>query len=134
MSTEITTLAGLQRLEAAISSMIAEGAPPEYGTVREFHMPGLYVRELVVPAGTIAVGKLHKYPLFNSVVGVGEVASSNEGRFGFDGICQFQTPAGAKRALLASTDVVWTTYHAVPDGVLPEHVMAYLTEEEILCQ
>lgn len=76
-----------------------------------YHAPGLYVREIFIPAGTAVVGKIHKHAHFNDI-SKGRVRVSTE--FGFDILeapCRFVSLAGTKRAVFAETDTVWTTYH-----------------------
>lgn len=76
-----------------------------------YHAPGLYVREMFIPAGTAIVGKIHKHAHFNDI-SKGRVRVSTE--FGFDILeapCRFVSQPGTKRAVYAETDAIWTTFH-----------------------
>lgn len=81
--------------------------------VRHHFTPGLYCREITMPAGTTLTSMEHKteHPFIVSK-GVIEVVSSTGGaeliqapHFGI-------TRAGTKRILRALTDTIWTTFHA----------------------
>lgn len=76
--------------------------------------PGSYARTIAVPAGTFAVGKIHKHAHLN-IVSRGLVTVVTE--FGRETIDArglpviFTSQAGSKRVVYAHTDVVWTTVH-----------------------
>jgi quercetin dioxygenase-like cupin family protein len=73
---------------------------------------GVYAREVTIPAGTMATGKIHKFEQI-SILSKGDISVSTE-----DGIVRVQapftivSPAGTKRIVYAHTDCVWTTIHA----------------------
>jgi hypothetical protein len=99
-------IAGLQRV---IESM------PESKDFREelFHhfSRGLYAREMRIPAGSLIVGKQHKYPCLNFIMtGTAEVRS-HEGAKRYDAPHIFSSGAGTKRAMYAVTDITWVTVH-----------------------
>lgn len=77
--------------------------------------PGLYIRELFMPAGTVATTKIHRteHPFFVSKGRVniflnGEI---QEVEAPYCGI----TLPGTRRVLYCLTDVVWTTVHSNKD-------------------
>jgi len=74
--------------------------------------PGMYARELTVPAGMLIVGKIHKHDHFLFVLsGKAEIASE----FGKDMVetGHFSiSKAGVKRVVLALEDTVFMTVHA----------------------
>ena len=79
--------------------------------LKHYHAPGLYIREIFIPAGVAVVGKIHKHAHFNDI-SQGRVRVSTE--FGFDVLeapCRFVSEAGTKRAVFAETDTIWTTFH-----------------------
>lgn len=81
---------------------------------------GLYARTMDIPAGTLLTGAIHKDESF-FVVRAGEIIlTTPDGPVrvgpGYMGI----TKAGSKRAGLALTDVVFTTFHANPEEVRDE--------------
>lgn len=91
--------------------------------------PGLYVRELHMPAGTLATGKTHKTKHFLSV-DVGDVTLWTE-----QGMRRVQAPfktisqPGAKRVALAHAYTVITTYHPTEETDLVK-IEAELIEPE----
>jgi len=77
--------------------------------------PGIYIRELTIPEGTIIVGKIHKHEHPNFILEGEVIVVTEEG--GEETIvapCSMISPSGTKRALYAKTKVVWTTIHLNP--------------------
>ena len=74
---------------------------------------GVYARELLLPAGTIVVGKIHKFGHLNVITrgrcivvtefGVSELVAPHT----------FISEPGTKRVVAAVEDTVWTTFHGV---------------------
>lgn len=99
-------------LQVAMESALADGDMSEADCpVKHYFAPGLYVREMFIPAGTAIVGKIHKHAHFNDI-SMGRIRVSTE--FGFDifeAPYRFVSIEGTKRAVYAETDVIWTTYH-----------------------
>lgn len=83
--------------------------------VKHWFTPGLYVRQIHVPAGTIVVTRIHKteHPFVLSQ-GECEVWCPDKGwqriKAPFTGI----TFPGTQRLVLCHGDVVWTTFHPGP--------------------
>ena len=94
-------------LEAAIASL------PEavLETVHHFS-PGVYARELRIPAGVVLTGKKHRGPCLNFVVGdIGVFNNEGKEQRRITGYECFVSPAGTRRAGLAYGNTVWTTIH-----------------------
>ena len=74
-----------------------------------YFAPGIYARELHIPAGMTLTGKIHKYPQLN-ILSKGKISVLTE-----DGVKEVEapftvvSPAGTKRIAYAHTDCVWTT-------------------------
>ena len=74
-----------------------------------YFAPGIYARELHIPAGMTLTGKIHKYPQLN-ILSKGRISVLTE-----DGVKEVEapftvvSPAGTKRIAYAHTDCVWTT-------------------------
>lgn len=85
--------------------------------------PGMYGREILLPAGTFIVGKIHKHAHLN-IVSRGLVTVVTEfGRRTIDARAApvtFTSDAGTKRALYVHQETVWTTIHAVQSTDLAE--------------
>ena len=99
---------------AKIYALQAEmGSLPEVecGLIHTF-APGVYIRTIHIKAGTAIVGKIHKHAHGN-ILSQGRVTVLTES----GGIENLEAPltmvsvAGTKRALIAHTDLVWSTIH-----------------------
>ena len=83
--------------------------PPVELTLRHFFSPGVYARELTIPAGVLLTGEIHKYQQLN-ILSKGTISVLLE-----DGIHKIEapftvvSPPGTKRIAYAHTDCVWTT-------------------------
>ena len=75
--------------------------------------PGLYLREIRVPAGTLVITKIHltEHPFIVSQ-GTISVCDENEGVRRISAPYTGITKPGTRRLCYCHTDVVWTTCHA----------------------
>lgn len=82
-------------------------------TPRHVFADGLYGREILIPAGTILTGKVHRHADMNFVL-YGEIDVLTErGDFKrVTGPCWFPGKAGVKQIGHALTDTLWITVHA----------------------
>jgi hypothetical protein len=81
---------------------------------------GIYGREMRVPAGTVLVGKIHRYSCINVILqGVVEVRSQ-EGAYRIEAPYVFVSPGLTKRAMVALTDLIWMTVHPANSEDLDE--------------
>jgi hypothetical protein len=77
--------------------------------------PGIYTREILIPKGTLLVGKLHKYEHLSMMIsGMMTVLGDDGNWVRIKGPLTTIAPAGTKRAGYAHTDVVWITVHENP--------------------
>lgn len=103
--------------EAKIASM----KPVDCPLVHRF-MPGMYVREIFIPKGTVLTSATHKtvHP-FVVLSGSISVWSEEEKAVRYDAPHFGVTMPGTRRMLYAHRDTVWLTFHATkrrtPDGV-----------------
>jgi hypothetical protein len=81
--------------------------------LRHFFAPGLYGREIFIPAGQLMVGKVHLRDHLCIVLGDLSIYST-DGLKRFEGYHHFTTKAGAQRTAYAHTDAWFTTIHANP--------------------
>lgn len=89
---------------------------------------GLYAREMRVPAGTVWVGKIHKYPCLNFIMdGIAEIRS-DKGAMRVESPYVFESGSGTKRAFVAITDLTWVTVHPTKETDL-ERLEAELIAE-----
>lgn len=74
-------------------------------------LPGMYAREMRIPAGVMLTGKIHRHAHMN-VLSEGEITVwTEEGMKRLKAPYRFESKPGTKRIGLAHTDVVWTTFH-----------------------
>ena len=118
--------------ESIIEARRAMGLSTTLGDMKECPLthhfaPGLYAREIFLPAGTVVVGKIHRHAHINTI-SKGRVFVATE--FGFVELVApvtFVSQPGTKRALVAQEDTIWTTYHPTEETELSkieEHVIA----------
>lgn len=96
---------------------------------RHYFAQGLYAREILIPAGMVLTGRVHKTEHLN-IVSQGDITVWTE-----EGMKRVQAPftlvsqPGTKRVGLAHADTVWTTIHACMETDL-EQVEALLLEPD----
>ena len=79
--------------------------------VSHFFAPGVYVRQIKIPAGMVVVGKIHKTKHVSIIsCGIVTVVTEN-GQETIHAPHTFINEPGEKRALYTHTDTVWTTIH-----------------------
>ena len=84
--------------------------------VRHHFAPGVYVRELRIPAGTCLTGAVHNTEHLNVCVrGRLKVVSSTMPDKVVEGGEIFCSPPGTKRAAYVEEDTVWLTIHATEE-------------------
>lgn len=74
--------------------------------------PGVYARELSVPAGMLVVTKIHKQDHHVFVLKGVVSCYSEHGYQRVSAPCSFISPKGIKRLCFIHEDTVWTTIHA----------------------
>lgn len=95
--------------------------------LRHFFQDGVYVREMTIPKGMCVVGKIHKHGHV-SIISKGKVlVKTDTGLEEFTGPYTFISTPGAKRAVYALEDTVWTTIHYNPENLETQE------ELEVLC-
>lgn len=94
---------------------MATGARVEMPVIHRF-APGLYIREIHIPAGTLLTSATHRtrHPF---IISKGRIAvmSETEGRVIYEAPYCGITEPGTRRVLHAQTDTVWTTCHATEE-------------------
>jgi hypothetical protein len=93
--------------------------------------PGLYIREIFLPAGSVLTSRIHKYEHpFVISKGVISVWSANEGTVFYRAPHTGITLPGTRRVLLAHEDTIWTTFHLNPDEERnPDAIVARVTQD-----
>lgn len=73
--------------------------------------PGVYVRELFIPAGTVLTGKIHRFEIMNILVSGTLRVTTDDGVQELIGPMIFNSKAGSKKAAVTLTDVVFLNIH-----------------------
>jgi hypothetical protein len=90
--------------------------------------PGAYAREILLPAGSLVIGKIHKHSHIN-VISKGRVSVMTEhGRVDMQAPHTFVSQVGTKRVVYAHEDTVWTTVHVTEETELEK------LEDEIIAK
>lgn len=109
-----TTAKGRTRDEKldALEALIREKSPPVECPVRHHFAPGLYAREMTIPAGTVLTGKIHKTAAL-SIMSKGSLLLYDEdgSTRRVDAPFTYVAPPGTRRAAYAITETVWTVMH-----------------------
>lgn len=89
--------------------------------------PGVYAREIFLPAGCTIVGKIHRHEHLIIFIKGSVAIVSEEGRTLVEAPETMVSPAGVKRAVHALTDAIITTIHVTEETDLEkieEYVIA----------
>ena len=80
--------------------------------------PGIYVREIFIPAGVVLTGKIHKHEHPNFLMkGKVEVFTESNGGEVLEAPLSMISSAGTKRVVKTITDTIWVTVHHNPDNL-----------------
>ena len=124
-------LAGGKTLDELETAMTDPRFIPAECPVKHRFTPGLYIREIFIPAGTILITGTHRqtHPFVVSI-GLVRVVSEQEGAVEYAAPHTGITQAGTRRLLHAVTDVIWTTFHPTSKCTV-EDAVAELVEQHV---
>ena len=113
----------IYRLEQAIYNLPRVEMPVDHDFCK-----GIYARTLHIPAGTIATGAVHKDESFFLIrSGIVLITTDSEPIKAEAGYMSITKP-GTKRAAIALTDTVMTTFHANPTELRdPQEIWDHFT-------
>lgn len=94
--------------EETLNTMPGQFTPP----VEQFFGEGVYIRQVFLPAGTIATGKIHKEPCWNILIQGELEVVTEDGYKIMVAPCIFRSKGGMKRAGRVISDTIWATVHA----------------------
>lgn len=94
--------------------------------------PGMYIREIQIPAGVMLTSMTHKteHPFVISQGRI-KVTSDTEGSVVYEAPYTGITKPGTRRALHAETDVVWTTFHATEETDVDKICQQILEDKDV---
>lgn len=99
--------AQIRELEAAI----LEQLEPVEAPVTHHFADGIYGREMLIPAGTILTGKIHRFSTLNLLLKGDITVTTPEGVRRIQAPAIFVSPPGCKKVGYAHTDVIWVNVH-----------------------
>ena len=116
--------------------MALENTLREIGSTREenpdlvptthYFAPGVYAREIFMPADTVLTGAIHKTEHLN-ILSQGKVTVASGGEsITLTAPHTFVSPVGTKRAIYSHEDSTWTTIH-VTDLTDPDEIVEEIT-------
>ena len=110
----LTVQDGLQKLidDGAVQSTLENCTLKHYFTPKdEKYGCCTYAREMLIPKGTLIIGKIHRHQHLN-FISKGKVTVFTEfGQKHLEAPCTFISEVGLKRAVYAQEDTLWTTVH-----------------------
>lgn len=120
---EIASASDVERLEYQLAQM-----PDGYFPTEHLFLPGMYLRRIFMPAGSLLTSMQHKtrHPF---VIESGKLRVMDQ-----TGVVEYEAPvvgiteAGTKRVLYIHEDTTWITFHANPENISdPDKMIDYLT-------
>ncbi len=105
-------LQDIQRLQVALGLL-----PQVHIEPKHYFATGMYGRELLMPAGTLIVGKIHKHEhLAIMVYGDILVYTEQGGKRRLKGYNMMVSPPETKRVVYPFEDTLWITIHLDPES------------------
>lgn len=97
--------------------------------LKHYFLPGIYIREIFMPADTVVIGKIHKTKHFN-IIQKGKVLLISEyDKKVLEGPCTFESDIGVQKLLYIYEDTIWSTVHLTENTDL-ESLEAELIEPD----
>ena len=100
--------------------------------VKHHFAPGLYAREILLPAGVRIIGKIHRHAHINTISAGRVLVFTEFGSSELVAPVTFVSIPGTKRVVFAIEETMWTTYHPTDEvdlGRIEGHVIAPTFEE-----
>lgn len=95
--------------------------------VEHRYINGMYVRKIIIPAGTILTGRVHKYPYVDIMLSGDITVATPDGIKRMTGFQILNGQPGRKRAGCAHEDTHWVTVHKVREEDANENFMNNMT-------
>jgi hypothetical protein len=78
---------------------------------KHYFAPGIYLRSLFIPAGSVITGKIHRHEVMNILVFGTIQATTDRGIETLEGPYVFNSKPGTKKAVHALTNCLWMNVH-----------------------
>lgn len=105
---------GLQKLiaQGALESTLEDCTLKHYFSPKdEKYGCCTYAREMMIPKGTLIIGKIHRHQHLNFISKGKVIVFTEFGEKHLEAPCTFISEVGLKRAVYAEEDTLWTTVH-----------------------
>lgn len=80
--------------------------------LKHYFAPGIYVREIFMPAGSVVIGKIHKTEHFNIIQkGCVTLHNADGSKETLTGPLTFVSKPGVQKVLYIHEDTIWSTVH-----------------------
>ena len=115
----LTVQTGIQELIAngAVESTLEDCKLTHYFTPKDDKYGcHAYAREMLIPKGTLIIGKIHKHQHLNFISKGKVIVFTEFGQKHLTAPCTFVSEIGLKRAVYAEEDTLWTTVHLTEFG------------------
>lgn len=119
----------IQQTASGLLEMVSNGdiEPMECPVTHRF-APGMYLREILMPAGTVIIGKIHSTEHFNVVLtGRCTVITADEIKE-ITAPYTFISKAGVQKTVVVHEDCQWQTLHVTDKTDIDE------IEKEVICE
>lgn len=126
---ELTMMNKIELVEAEMKKQEQVEIP-----VRHYFSPGVYAREITIPAGTLLTGRVHKFAQLN-ILSSGEISvMTQHGMQTVKAPFTIVSPPGTKRIAFAHTECTWTTilHTEETDPDVIEELFTVETERDFL--
>ena len=111
----LSARAKLMELQRQCQALPDEHRMDESPPIKNWLAPGIYCREIHLPADSLVVGRIHRHDHMN-IISQGSVTVVTElGEETLTAPASFISKAGTKRAVWTHSDAIWTTIHPNPD-------------------
>lgn len=130
MSRELTLVekASLRVKISALQEAVLKEPQIEVDPTHRFSKD-VYAREIVIPKGSLIIGKIHKHQNLN-IISKGDVSFfSTDGAFRAQAPYTFVASPGVKRVIYAHEDTVWTTVHGTGETDLDKIESIFIAKE-----
>lgn len=103
---DVANIDRVERLEHEMRELPQLSIP-----VVHYFSPGVYAREVTIPAGSVVTGKIHKQTHL-VIISKGDcTVLTAEGLKRIQAPCTLVAPPGTKRCVWTHAETVWTTIH-----------------------
>lgn len=94
--------------------------------------PGAYARQILLPKGSVVIGKIHKHAHLNMIMQGHVSVKTEDGTNDYFAPLVFTSKPGTKRVVYAHEDTIWVTVHLTDSqelAVIEDEIIAKTFDE-----